>query len=73
MRADLGWRLISMYVCEEAKEMSLPLPSTLRKRSRLARYQPGNAEPQFPKSLEDHFHTPTLNLLQKSFETEKKL
>ena len=36
--------------------MSLPLPSALRKRSRPARYQPGNAEPEFPKSLEDHFN-----------------
>ena len=56
MRADHDWRLFWMYVCEEAKKISLPLPSSPRKRGRPARYQLGNAEPEFPKSPDYHFH-----------------
>ena len=55
MRADLDWRLFWMYVCEETKKTSLPLPSTPRKRDRPARYQLGNAEQEVPKCPDDHF------------------
>ena len=56
MRSDSDWEMFWKRLCQETNKLGLPKPSLPRRKSMPARYETGNAEPEFASSPEEHYH-----------------